>query len=401
MTFTDADRRNDAVARRAETDRDRAERRAAVVKGLQSSVRRARLGGSVGDQYQDERLWDADKRDFVADRRDEIAAERDAIADARDRLADIRENELDERERLMGERLVTPSADGELHRDLPDSAAAAQRNKAREERVRQQAERERAKAARQVAAELRLVRTPLSGLAMAFAEIARYLFEGENFDEVLTRVVETAVHTISGCAMASVTVRASNGHHRTIATSDHVALAVDRAQYESDEGPCLDAVDQPIVHAPALPDPRWPALGSQPVDSGVHAVLSYSLALTDEGTDGFGGGSLNNYATAPEAFDDEAVEIGLVLAAHASVVIKAVRKNEAAEALGRHLHEALKSRDVIGQAKGILMERLHVTPDRAFDLLRRTSQQLNVKLQEIAQRLTETGEFDPECVVER
>jgi AmiR/NasT family two-component response regulator len=104
-------------------------------------------------------------------------------------------------------------------------------------------------------------------------------------------------------------------------------------------------------------------------------------------------GSLNSYATSPHAFDGEAREIGFVLAAHASVAARAVQERTTLEQLGRQLHEALSSRDVIGQAKGILMERLRITPEDAFDALRRASQRLNLKLREIAQNLAETGEF--------
>ena len=85
---------------------------------------------------------------------------------------------------------------------------------------------------------------------------------------------------------------------------------------------------------------------------------------------------------------------GLILAAHASVGIQAVREREAFEQLGRQLHEALSSRDVIGQAKGILMERLRITPEDAFDTLRRASQRLNIKLRDIAERLAHSGSLD-------
>jgi AmiR/NasT family two-component response regulator len=75
------------------------------------------------------------------------------------------------------------------------------------------------------------------------------------------------------------------------------------------------------------------------------------------------------------------------------VAARVVQERSALEQLGCQLHEALSSRDVIGQAKGILMERLHLTPEDAFDVLRRASQRLNLKLREIAQKLAETGEF--------
>jgi AmiR/NasT family two-component response regulator len=95
----------------------------------------------------------------------------------------------------------------------------------------------------------------------------------------------------------------------------------------------------------------------------------------------------------PYAFNDTAQEIGLILAAHASVAARAVDERSTLQSLGRDLQQALLSRDVIGQAKGILVERLKITPEDAFDLLRRSSQQLNLKLRDVARGLAETGEF--------
>jgi hypothetical protein len=122
-------------------------------------------------------------------------------------------------------------------------------------------------------------------------------------------------------------------------------------------------------------------------------VVSYRLAPWSSDSATSLAGSLNAYAGMPDAFDAEAREIGLILAAHASLAAGVIHERDEVEEMGRQLHEALSSRDVIGQAKGILMERLHLTPEDAFDALRRSSQRLNVKLREVAARLAETGEF--------
>lgn len=82
-----------------------------------------------------------------------------------------------------------------------------------------------------------------------------------------------------------------------------------------------------------------------------------------------------------------------MLAVHASLAARAVRERSTLEGKGRELQEALLTRDIIGQANGILMERLKITPDDAFDVLRRSSQSLNLKLREVARALTETGEL--------
>ena len=97
---------------------------------------------------------------------------------------------------------------------------------------------------------------------MVFAEIAEQLYDADSFDEVLLRIAEAAVSTIAGCRMASVTLRQRSAYR--IAASTHpAATAVDQAQYQSHEGPCLDAVDAPMVYAESFPDERWPNLGSR------------------------------------------------------------------------------------------------------------------------------------------
>lgn len=357
----------------------------------------------------EERAWEADKRDFVADRRDQVAAERDETADARDamanereELADQREAELDEREDRLRDRAkqlsVPPqhSAVEEARRAVRREDAFAARQDARSARARGQDERGEAALARESAAKRRQAITPESRLALAFAEIARYLYEADNFEDVLDRIVGTAISTMSGCDMASVTVKDDDGAYQTLAFSSYAALSADSAQYEAREGPCVDAVEQPMVHAPSLPDERWPALASRPSESGVEAIVSYRLETGETAGPVPGealAGSLNAYAGKPGAFDDAAQEIGLILAAHASIGLRAAREREAFTQFSQQLHQALASRDVIGQAKGILMERLRITPEDAFDTLRRASQQLNVKLREVAEKLAETGEF--------
>jgi len=112
----------------------------------------------------------------------------------------------------------------------------------------------------------------------------------------------------------------------------------------------------------------------------VESILSFRLFAEEDTM-----GSLNLYSTKPAAFGDEARELGAVFAAHAAVALSGARKEE-------QLHEALQSRDVIGQAKGLLMARQNVTSDEAFDMLRKASQRLNVKLTAIATQVVSAPE---------
>ncbi len=341
----------------------------------------------------DERAWSAEKRDFVADRRDEVADERDRVAETRDRAVDAREEELDEWERYMGARaagLGGPAEGTEV--SVQQAEARTGRTQARQDRGQAGAERTIAAADRDEATKRRQADAPPTRLAMVFADLAEQLYDADSVDDALLRIAEAAVSTVTGCRMASVTLSERSGY-RTAASTDPAATAVDQAQYQAHEGPCLDAVDAPMVYAQSFPDERWPTLASRPTESGVQSAISYSLRTASSGTADSGGGSLNSYSVTPYAFDDTAQEIGLILAAHASVAARAVGERSTLQNLGRDLQQALLSREVIGQAKGILMERLKVTPEDAFDLLRRSSQQLNIKLREVARGLAETGEL--------
>jgi len=343
----------------------------------------------------DERAWEADKRDFVGDRRDELADVRDEMAAARDRTADDREAQLHKRDRHMDAR----AAGLGIPADGPGASArradaGAGLSHARHNRDEARAERKIAAADRAEATKRRQSDAPPTRLAMVFAGIAAHLYAADNVDDVLSRIAEAAVSTLDGCRMASVTLSERSGY-RTAASTDPAATAVDHAQYQADEGPCLDAVHAPLVYAPSFPDERWPTLASRPTESGVGSVLSNHLATAASGTADSAGGSLNSYGVTRDAFNATAQELGLILAAHASVAARAVDERSALQSLGHGLEQALLTRDVIGQAKGILMERLKLTPEDAFDLLRRSSQHLNVKLRDVALRLAETGELKP------
>jgi hypothetical protein len=194
--------------------------------------------------------------------------------------------------------------------------------------------------------------------------------------------------------MASITLLSANGQISTPASTDELALRLDELQYGSGEGPCLEIGLDPGLSHLSIPDisthPRWPRFGPLAGAHGVHAVLSIGMfpngwsERTEQGGDHPRLGSLNLYARRPRAFDHNARDVGLLLAAHAAVALAGATNLS-------QLRAALDSRDVIGQAKGILMARRHLTADQAFDLLRRTSQRLNMKLRDVAARIADSA----------
>lgn len=218
-----------------------------------------------------------------------------------------------------------------------------------------------------------------SGLELAeiFAEVARTLLAADSEEATLERICKLAVETIDGCDHAGISL-VDGRRIETRGASDHVPTAVDRIQYAADEGPCLDAIrDHETLHVEDLADEeRWPSFAHRAADeTGVRSMLSFRLFAEEETI-----GALNLYSKDVGAFDEEADRVGAVFAAHAAVAMVGARR-------AHQMDEAIRSRDTIGQAKGILMAREGISEDEAFDLLRRASQRMNVKLRTVAEQI--------------
>ena len=204
-------------------------------------------------------------------------------------------------------------------------------------------------------------------------------------DETLQAAVDLCRELIPGCDIADIMLL-QRRHITTPVSSDPRAIPLGRAQQETGEGPCLTAaLEEKVVVAQDLcEDGRWPRFAARAFEQGVVAVLSYQLFLNRSDGDRFG--ALNIYGTEPHTFDDDAIELGEVFAAHCAATLAAVIEQQGARA-------ALQSRDLIGQAKGILMERHRLSANQAFQLLQRASQEHNIKLRDLADHVTTTGEL--------
>ncbi len=222
-----------------------------------------------------------------------------------------------------------------------------------------------------------------AGVARNFSELARELQAQNDPQAVMQRIVDAAVCEIPAATGAALTLL-SDGVLSTPAHSSEVAARVGEIQARTGEGPCVDTSRQELtVRCDDLrQDVRWPCFAAQAVSGGVVSVLSFQLFVARESM-----GSLELYSETAHAFDGDAENIGLLLAAHAAIAMSASRSVE-------HLNAALDSRDLIGQAKGVLMERYKITGGQAFDLLVQSSQNTNMKLRDVAERLTATGELN-------
>ncbi len=224
--------------------------------------------------------------------------------------------------------------------------------------------------------------------AAEFATLAHRLLAATTVYEVLDHVVTAGLAVVEGADMVSVTVRGEDGKFNTPVDSSPLAVELDELQYRFDEGPCVEAARTPgpdvVASADLASGAEFPKWGPAAADAGVRSVLAVGLFPPgDEPRTA----ALNFYSFAAGGLDKSDRDVAIVLAAHASTALAATRATTASAIKAAHLEAALRSRDVIGQAKGILMERRGISEQEAFDVLRMASQSLNVKLATVAQTL--------------
>ena len=209
---------------------------------------------------------------------------------------------------------------------------------------------------------------------LAMDALVHTLASPQRADEALYVLTQGAVHAIPGADHASISSRRADGTLETLAETEPLIRDLDARQYALREGPCYStATDQSLTVTFDLGrDPRWPNYGPIAADAGIHAQLAVLLTTVNGNRT-----ALNLYATTPHEFDQESIETAEVFASHASVAMGFVHTL-------KNLGQAIGSRQTIGQAVGIVMERYQIDEGRAFDFLVRTSQHSNVKLRDVA-----------------
>lgn len=232
----------------------------------------------------------------------------------------------------------------------------------------------------------RLMPPPDLDLSRAFADVARELVAYEDLDGVLGAVCRLAVSLVDGAEEAGVSVLQKRQITTHGATGELPEL-VDRLQYESGEGPCVEAIreEDPVVVGDLAAETRWPSFREAASGTGVRSMLAFRLWADNRLL-----GALNLYARQPGALAEGtgAVEVGAVFAGHAAAAILAAERSA-------NLGEALANRSTISMAVGLLMGRQNVSEQEAFDMLKRASQRTNVKLRHLARQLTERAGGGP------
>lgn len=213
------------------------------------------------------------------------------------------------------------------------------------------------------------------------AEAARAMSGTRDPADTLERIAAMAVDLIDSCDVAGVCVLRP-GRNDTCAHTHASVQVMDDLQHDLAEGPAMDgpATADVVSVGDLTRDAPWPRWANEVVGrTGVRAYLGFRLFVEDDSI-----GMLNLYAYEPDAFDHEDQLDGLVAAAHASVALSATVRHD-------QMHTALTSRQLIGEATGILRERFALTSDQAFAVLKRLSSQQNIKLFAVAQHVVDTG----------
>ena len=220
------------------------------------------------------------------------------------------------------------------------------------------------------------------GLGDIMSRVARGLQEEHgDVEGTLRAIAAAAVSTVPGAEDCGISYVIGRARVEPRAWTSDLPQAVDVLQNEVAQGPCLDAIwDQRIVRMDDVGvEARWPLFAARAAKLGVGSMMCFQLFVEGDRM-----GALNLYARAAGAFDDDSQDTGLVFASHAAVALAGAEHEQ-------NLRAAMTNRDVIGQAKGILMERFKLTATQAFDVLARASQEMNRKLDDVAREVSDTG----------
>jgi GAF domain-containing protein len=217
--------------------------------------------------------------------------------------------------------------------------------------------------------------------AEEFAELALALHD-VTVEETVEKVLGFTLKAI-GCDFAGVIFVRGKHDIETAAATDPLVARLDAMQMEIGEGPDVSVLADrlSVIVTDTRTESRWPTWAKHVHECGIRSLLSVRMYTDDETM-----GTLNAYSRQPNAFDVDDQAVAHILARHAAVALGSARKIE-------NLWLAVDARKRIGQAQGILMERFDLNADQAFAVLLRYSQDNNVKLRVVADRLVETRQL--------
>ena len=214
-------------------------------------------------------------------------------------------------------------------------------------------------------------------------DVVQMLDEFEDVAGFLDSLVRWAVEQTEGAEACGLTLERA-GRGLTVTYSGELAVRGDERQYELDDGPCLEAMrtGKVVSVSDMSRERRWGRYPARAVEAGVCASLSLPLTAGERGR-----GALNLYASHPNAFTDTDERVAQYWAAQAGGALSVAWRMAEREDRLDHLTQGLVTRQVIGQAVGLLMAQRRCTAEEAFDLLKSASQRSNEKLRDVAARM--------------
>jgi GAF domain-containing protein len=216
-------------------------------------------------------------------------------------------------------------------------------------------------------------------IAAALTEAARTINQPRSLEETLDAIVQATMQTVPGFNHVGISVARPDGSFETKAGTDQLVWELDDLQYSLDEGPCVQAMrEHSVVLAEHIRhDQRWPQYVPSAVKHGLRAQLA--MGLHQEGRSL---GGLNLYSTETDEAPEEAADVAEMFAAHAAIALGHAQDRE-------NLGEAVTSRQLIGQATGLIMQRYGIDETRAFDFLVRAASTAERKVRVIAQEVVD------------
>ncbi|MEE4544072.1 GAF and ANTAR domain-containing protein [Streptomyces sp. V4-01] len=217
--------------------------------------------------------------------------------------------------------------------------------------------------------------------------MARELLAQRSVDDTVAHITRSAITLVPGCDASGILVL-DGGRAQTLAPTEKLVVDSDRLQARTKQGPCFEAArfkgTKQVYRIGDLGSERerWQTFSPQAHALGVGSMMGFLLFTEDEDF-----GALNFYSRTPGAFTEASETAGVLLASHAAVALSSARTHA-------QLSQAMTTRHLIGEAIGILMGARRLTEQQAFDVLRRYSQERNIKLREVAARVREQGSLD-------
>jgi GAF domain-containing protein len=220
-------------------------------------------------------------------------------------------------------------------------------------------------------------------LSSALAQMAGMVLSRETVDTAVALVTTLAEATIAGTTGAGVTIADEHGK-RSKAASNELVEQADALQYEFDEGPCLTAwrTRQLVRIDDTVTDSRWPSWNRAAARLGVRAVLSVALAVDDESI-----GAIKVYSDQPANYGEHDERVMSLFAEQAAILLANTQSLQHARRLSRQLTDALRGRDAIVRATGVLLARGAADEDAAFNALSDAARRLGQTVHEVAREL--------------